>query len=503
MADFLNTPISDEEAARQVELEQQWASTGAPGEAPDFGDVNLATVDQSLPMENQPAVSEPVAVPFDTSIAEPAPTSVTSTLPPPVAAAPVITKEEAPKFAVPQTSLEPAPVQRENQALQSIQKYGQQMQAAQDLQAQIAQKQANAQLEVLKSQDQVLKDAQLEEQRAQAAHESAIKDKQKALDDELTALKNAPEIDPNRYFNNMSTGNKILAGFSILLGSVAQGLTNGKENPAWSILEKAVDKDIDAQKLQRKQQGENYERNKTLYDRLIQKGYDDKQARAATKVAALQILQNQFNMAAETYKSPAIAARARELAAETGLKMDLLQQQLLGQQQAQDTQVEVQRKLYSGKELTPQEISALPKDDRERYVPGYGSLATSKENAQEFNKYRAEVEPATQGIERIFKISSDPEFSKLDPEKRAQVSTELAALMGQLRLSFLGPGAMTEKEYERLRSAVGDPNKLASLPAWERAKLVTVYNKLNSDMNTRAKQAGLPPKTPVYSFKPQ
>jgi hypothetical protein len=75
--------------------------------------------------------------------------------------------------------------------------------------------------------------------------------------------------------------------------------------------------------------------------------------------------------------------------------------------------------------------------------------------------------------------------------KRAQMQTELAALVGQLRLPFTGPGAMTNEEYKRLAETIGDPTKFAAMPAWERVKLQTVLKKLNGDLKTRAKAAGL------------
>jgi len=76
--------------------------------------------------------------------------------------------------------------------------------------------------------------------------------------------------------------------------------------------------------------------------------------------------------------------------------------------------------------------------------------------------------------------------------------------VGQLRLPFTGPGAMTDTEYGRLLDTIGDPNKIVDSFGIERLKLQTVLNKLNSDMGMAARNAGFKMPTGVAnSFKPR
>ena len=61
-----------------------------------------------------------------------------------------------------------------------------------------------------------------------------------------TALANN-KIDPNKIIHNMDTGHKILAGLSMIAGGMSAG-TLGGENPAVSMMNKAIERDIEAQK---------------------------------------------------------------------------------------------------------------------------------------------------------------------------------------------------------------------------------------------------------------
>lgn len=65
----------------------------------------------------------------------------------------------------------------------------------------------------------------------------------KALMDSLQNNK----IDPNRVWNNMSTGNHVLAGIGMLLSGIGSGRTGG-QNLAIKMIDDTIDKDVEAQK---------------------------------------------------------------------------------------------------------------------------------------------------------------------------------------------------------------------------------------------------------------
>jgi len=139
------------------------------------------------------------------------------------------------------------------------------------------------------------------------------------------------------------------------------------------------------------------------------------------------------------------------------------------------------------KVMRDQAERTVPEDTR---LPGVKGVVGSKEDAQKFKEYRAEVAPAVAGGKRILELTKD--FNRVtDLKKKAEIQSELIALTGQLRVPLTGPGTMSPAEYERLLKAVGDPTSLGTLPTVERVKLNTIINKLEKDLNDRAQSIGL------------
>jgi len=69
----------------------------------------------------------------------------------------------------------------------------------------------------------------------------------KTKDDAFAKVLESQKIDPNRYYNNLSTGQKVAQGIALVLGGIGAGLTGGP-NQALNIVKDFIDKDIDAQK---------------------------------------------------------------------------------------------------------------------------------------------------------------------------------------------------------------------------------------------------------------
>lgn len=61
------------------------------------------------------------------------------------------------------------------------------------------------------------------------------------------------QVDPDRWWNNKSTGGKVLAGIGLILGGFGGGLARTGRNPAMDVMNKAIDDDIKAQESNIKQ----------------------------------------------------------------------------------------------------------------------------------------------------------------------------------------------------------------------------------------------------------
>lgn len=146
---------------------------------------------------------------------------------------------------------------------------------------------------------------------AEAAKQSALAARQKEVDgavSEFTAMK----IEPNRMWQNMSTGNSLLAGLSMALGAIGAG-ASGRENTALSVMDKAIDRDIDAQKANMEKAGQNVNMRRTLYQDLRQKFADDAIARAAMKEITFAKLAEEAAVRGANAQSGIIKANAEAL----------------------------------------------------------------------------------------------------------------------------------------------------------------------------------------------
>jgi hypothetical protein len=144
---------------------------------------------------------------------------------------------------------------------------------------------AGAHAEGLKQQAQVYQDSVAQQQKITQEYDV----KRKALDDEHKQLFDSVvngKVDPKHYFGSMSTGNKVLAGISVILSGIGSGMSH-QPNLAIQTFDKAIDRDIDAQKA------ELGKKSTLLSDNLRRYG-DLNQAEAATRLQLNTVTQAQI-----------------------------------------------------------------------------------------------------------------------------------------------------------------------------------------------------------------
>lgn len=315
------------------------------------------------------------------------------------------------------------------------------------------------------------------------------------------------KVMPGRLLADMSTGQRVQAGIFMALSAYGAAIS-GQENQALKVINSAIDKDIDAQKfnLENKLKGARLgiEGSQYLMAQMRQKFGDDVTATLATKDAMLAMTQQQININASKLDQATAGPKSQAFAGQIQIQRDQLQMQM---KQAQ-AQAYMLQKVSGGnsKELSPAEISAMDSvrpGFRDRWVQGYGE-ATNNEQGKEFIKFAAEYTPAIKGLERIQDMTKG--FNRItDLKTRAKIQTELAAVLGSLRIPITGPGILTESErMDILNKVIGNPNAIMELPSLMQAKLQTTLNKLHVDMAERGRLSGLPAdsfKTPNKSTK--
>lgn len=289
------------------------------------------------------------------------------------------------------------------------------------------------------------------------------------IDDEIKAI--GPQ-QLGDYFNQGSIWQKLLAGISLGLGGYYSGMT-GRENPALQILTKAVEGNRELRKLKTD------ERNKIIA------------AQADLLASRLKSYENDPN------RSP--MARMKMQEARLGLENQALdiRKKLVEIDQLKAKAVGGGLGLRVGQQAGLEAIDALPEDQRERaiYLPNNKiALASTKKQKEEFDKFQAEALPAIQTVRRVEELLKDYRKIPITPEdfaKKGKIESDLIKLSGNLRLAYLGPGAMTDQEYQRLQNAVGQPTKILSIFDAQRARLRTVEGSLKSDAAERLRQAGI------------
>jgi hypothetical protein len=108
---------------------------------------------------------------------------------------------------------------------------------------------------------------------------------------------NGLTVDSRRMWNDASTGDKLLATVAMALGGMGMALQGRAGNPAWDIIDKTIDRDIDQQKANINQRGRELDAERTAYQDFLQATGDERAARLATKEMALQKIAGEYESA--------------------------------------------------------------------------------------------------------------------------------------------------------------------------------------------------------------
>lgn len=297
------------------------------------------------------------------------------------------------------------------------------------------------------------------------------------------------KVKTNNLWENMGTGQKILAGISLALGAVGAGNTG--KNGAVDIINNAISRDIDAQKqnitLQAQGKLQNYNMQNNLYAQMLKKYQNEDMAEAATRLLRTQQVQAQMNAVASD--SQGLQTQAQKKWADAQLDESMLQ---LKTQFAEAARQDAYQKSLG---ITPEmrALGTLPKEYQERYVPGYG-VAANKENADYFQKEdRSRLETPINQIDTIMQQAQD--LNRVaDPAKRAALQTRLGATSLGLIDALSKSKRFNEEEMDRIKNILGDPTKFTNFSSLAKARLQTMRSILANELDDAAAKAGLPRK---------
>lgn len=233
-------------------------------------------------------------------------------------------------------------------------------QSAYDLQLKGAQEAANAQILAGKGKEKALQDYSDQQKIAQNTYANNIQDAIKLRQQAQAAIQDG-HVDPNRFWNSKSTGAQITS----IIGLLASGIDmTARPNAALDMFNKAVDRDIDAQKAE-------ISKNENLLSAANEHFRNINSAAEFQRVMAGDLVSHQIDLAAAKATTPLALSQLHQL-----------QGQIKQQQAIQGATIGAIQTLSSPG--TPQAQAqalqtlhfvnpSMGKDYAERSVPGFGT----------------------------------------------------------------------------------------------------------------------------------
>lgn len=302
---------------------------------------------------------------------------------------------------------------------------------------------SKSQADLARKEAQTLEKLQSDIKQATDIHTKNQEAKLKELDEFQKSMQT--DIDPNRLWGSLSTGNKIGASIGLILGGIGSGLT-GQPNAALAVMEKSIANDIEAQKQDKS--------NKmNLYKANLEKFKSADEAFKQTQLQLVSMADLRMKQAQDSAKSNEAKHALQMARGELRLKYAPVIEEL--------TQKKTQREILQMAQKSPEEISPnmvrmLPKEDQERFIPGYGfaqikptdkdreTLTSSKDVQNDLNEL---VSLAKKGT-----TIPGTEADKVNKNK-------VAAVQLKMKKAF-ELGVLSASDYEMLDKLVADPGSI-------------------------------------------
>jgi hypothetical protein len=323
---------------------------------------------------------------------------------------------------------------------------------------------ADAAIEQARLYDEQAKDLELQQ--------IAYRKQTEKLDSEIADLQKGiatQKIDPNRIWTNASTGNRVTAGISLLLGGLSQGLTGAKSNPAMDVINNAIDRDIDAQKAELGKKQNLLSLNLQKYGRLDQ-------AFQATKMQIMAVTQAQINQQAAKMGSKQALAAAQVASGQMDVQMGMIKNQLAGESAKQ-------ARLTDPNGLTAKDLIKLDQETQARMVQlpnGNYYLTGSPSDAQKVKEKQAVYFPI-RDLAREFYTEMERGVTLPMTARKAQAERLQQSMLLELKnLNELG--ALTKDDIALIEPLVPQIGKVVNPQAQKEAVdfiIKQVNNKLN------------------------
>jgi len=125
----------------------------------------------------------------------------------------------------------------------------------------------------------------IELQERESQRQDALAEKERSIASLTEEIALQSKIDPNSWWENKSTGDKILTGLAVFLGTLGSSIT-GDPNTAYEEMKRQMQADLDAQKSNADLSQRRLQNQLTLYDMARERATDEREADLLAEEAA-------------------------------------------------------------------------------------------------------------------------------------------------------------------------------------------------------------------------
>jgi len=258
-------------------------------------------------------------------------------------------------------------------------------------------------------------------------------------------------INPNAIWENSSTGAKIGAGIGVALGALGAALTGG-QNQALAIIDKAIERDIESQKLNIDKSRGALGVQSGLVGQLREQFNDKRMADAAAYKIAYDEAENRLKQIVANSENPALQGRAQQLMGQIQQKRGVYEVQFA--QQARS--MAALSSLGAGGQIDAGSLNALPKEMQDKVVrlgDNRYALAINESAAREMQSTLPAME---QALDKINYLMKESEFEILPTNKKGALSAAASNLITDLK-NMEKTGALDKGTIEIMDRLIGDP----------------------------------------------
>lgn len=290
----------------------------------------------------------------------------------------------------------------------------------------------------------------LAKKQAQLKSPQELADQFKESDAKFLDTLNKQNIDPNRLWNNTSTGNKVLAGIGVLLSGIGSGLGH-TENLAIKVIDNAINHDLDAQKNDQSKTMNLWKMNREVLG-------SDMAANLVTRNQLITAAQFQATKAANSFKSAQaqgnltlLQAQAEQEKANNRAKLAILSNfnQARSGAEGEDSFL---NKMESIKQLDPK----LAQDAIKNYIPGVGTTKVAPTD-----KDRETLATSNATVNGLTELQALATHGPTIPGSQADLvnKTKMTALELEMKNAYQ-LGVLSQSDLDMLEKLVANPGSI-------------------------------------------